>query len=362
MSGSASMYSLAGVAVAGVSAAAAATLARRERTYLPRGHASRIDTCRDPLGRALRYGCAGLTVGVEIGPDGRLRLATGDGAPARVGAPAARLDAPAARLDAPGVSASRLDASASRLDAPAAGVGAPRAGSSPTGAGPTPPGLRAAAPSPGLAVVTAGAAGPGDPAHVLGRLLFGPLQARVRGKGRVYAAAHQPFSVVLEPADGVAPARVLDALEDELVEYAGMLTRCVAGTVRHGPVLVALAGAPRGTLSARESRLFFAEGSLTDVDRRVPTSVVPLVGEHVAWTLGWDGRAEMPGEERHLLRALIAAAHAEGKRVRLFGVPERRRAVRRAFWRELHTAGADLISARDVGALRRFLRAQRAHR
>jgi hypothetical protein len=287
MSGNASMYSLAGVAVAGVSAAATATLVRRERTYIPRGHASRIDTCRNPLGRALRYGCAGVTVGIEPGPDGRLRLATGDGAPAEPVAP-------------------------------------------------------------------------GD--RTLGRLVLDPLQARVRDKGRVHAAAHQPFSVVLEPADGVAPARVLDALEDELVRYAGMLTRCAAGTIRHAPVLVALAGAPRGSLLARESRLYFAEGTLADIERRVPTAVVPLVGEHVAWRLSWDGRGEMPGEERHMLRALIASAHAEGKRVRLFGVPEKRRAVRRAFWRELHTAGADLIGARDVGSLRRFLRAQRAHR
>jgi hypothetical protein len=48
--------------------------------------------------------------------------------------------------------------------------------------------------------------------------------------------------------------------------------------------------------------------------------------------------------------------------VRVFGVPENRRAVRRAFWRELHAAGVDLIGACDVAPLRRFLRAQHAHR
>jgi hypothetical protein len=327
MSGSASMYSLAGVAVAGVSAAAAATLARRERTYLPRGHASRVDTCRDPLGRAMRYGCAGMTVGVEVGPDGRLRLA-------RAAA------SPVARESAPG------------------GATAPGAGAAEALTLPTQP-VRAA-------VATADRAGPpatsADPARTLRRLVFDPLIARVRATGRVHSAQHQPFSVVLEPAGGVAPTHVLDALEDELGEYTDMLTRCVAGRVRHGPVLMALANAPRGVLHARESRLFFAEGTLADVDRRVPTTVVPLVGEHIAWRLGWDGRGEMPGEERHMLRALIATAHAEGKRVRVFGVPETRRAVRRAYWRELHAAGVDLIGACDVASLRRFLRAQRAHR
>jgi len=342
MSGSASIYSLAGVAVAGVSMAAA-TLARRERTYLPRGHASRLDTCRDPLRRALRYGCAGLTVGVEVAADGRLRLATG--AP---GASAASAQVPAAPAGARSVGGEV-----------AAGAVAP--GTTATGATATATRPTASATRPTATRATADAA-PGDPGRTLARLVLEPLLARVRARGRVHPAQHQPFSVVLEPAGGASAAHLLDLLEEELTGYSEMLTRSRAGTVRHSAVLVALAGAPRGALSRRESRLFFAEGTLADVDTGVATSVVPLVGEHVAWRFGWDGRGEIPAEERHVLRALVAAARAEGKRVRLFGVPEKRRAVRRAYWRELHAAGVDLIGARDVATLRRFLRAQRAHR
>jgi len=342
MSGSASIYSLAGVAVAGVSMAAA-TLARRERTYLPRGHASRLDTCRDPLRRALRYGCAGLTVGVEVAADGRLRLATG--AP---GASAASAQVPAAPAGARSVGG--------EVAAGAVAPGATATGATATATRPT-----ATATRPTATRATADAA-PGDPGRTLARLVLEPLLARVRARGRVHPAQHQPFSVVLEPAGGASAAHLLDLLEEELTGYSEMLTRSRAGTVRHSAVLVALAGAPRGALSRRESRLFFAEGTLADVDTGVATSVVPLVGEHVAWRFGWDGRGEIPAEERHVLRALVAAARAEGKRVRLFGVPEKRRAVRRAYWRELHAAGVDLIGARDVATLRRFLRAQRAHR
>ena len=342
MSGSASIYSLAGVAVAGVSMAAA-TLARRERTYLPRGHASRLDTCRDPLRRALRYGCAGLTVGVEVAADGRLRLATG--AP---GASAASAQVPAAPAGARSVGGEV-----------AAGAVAP--GTTATGATASATRPTASATRPTATRATADAV-PGDPGRTLARLVLEPLLARVRARGRVHPAQHQPFSVVLEPAGGASAAHLLDLLEEELTGYSEMLTRSRAGTVRHSAVLVALAGAPRGALSRRESRLFFAEGTLADVDTGVATSVVPLVGEHVAWRFGWDGRGEIPAEERHVLRALVAAARAEGKRVRLFGVPEKRRAVRRAYWRELHAAGVDLIGARDVATLRRFLRAQRAHR
>jgi hypothetical protein len=262
---------------------------RRERTFLPRGHASRIDACRNPLARALRYGCTGLTVGVRVGARGRLLLAD------------------------PTSPATATDDGTEKEDA-------------------------------------------------LSRLVLDPLHARVRAAGRVYGNQHQPFTVVLEPADGVVTAHVLDVLDDELAGYADLLTRCAAGVVTHGPVLVALAGAPRAILDSRHTRLYFGEGTLADVDRRVPTSSVPVLGEHVAWRLGWDGRGDIPAEERHLLRTLIATAHAEGKRVRFFGVPERRRAVRQAFWRELHGAGVDLLGAHELGALRRFLRSQRAHR
>lgn len=269
---------MAGLAAAGVSTAAATTVVRRQRGYHPRAHASRVDACRDPLGRALRYGCAGLAVGVRVGPRGRIQVV--------------------------------------------------------------------------------------DTGEPLSRRVLDPLHARVRAKGRVYGddARFQPFTVVLEAAEGVAPSHLADVLDDELAGYTDMLSRCVAGTVQPGPVLVALAAAPRAILDARHSRLYFGEGTLADVDRRVATSSVPLLGEHVAWRFGWDGREEMPPEERHVLTTLVRQAHAEGKRVRIFGVPEARRAVRRAFWRELHDAGTDLMGAREVGALRRFLRGRPAHR
>ncbi|GIJ74480.1 hypothetical protein [Virgisporangium ochraceum] len=269
---------VAGLAAVGVSTAAATTVARRERSYHPRAHASRVDACRNPLGRALRYGCAGLSVGVQVGPRGRIQVV--------------------------------------------------------------------------------------DTGEPLSRLVLDPLHARVRDRGRVYGgdARYQPFTLVLEAADGVATTHVVDVLNDELAGYTDMLSRCVAGTLQPGPVLVALSGTPRAILDARHNRLYFGEGTLSDVDRRVPTSSMPLVGEHVAWRFGWDGRDEMPPEERHVLTALIRQAHAEGKRVRIFGVPEGRRTVRHAFWRELHDAGTDLVGARGVGALRRFLRGRPAHR
>ncbi|GIJ48653.1 hypothetical protein Val02_55390 [Virgisporangium aliadipatigenens] len=266
---------LAGLASIGATTAAATTVVRRERTFLPRGHAARVDTRRDPVDVALRYGCAGLTVGIAVDAQRR--------------------------------------------------------------------------------VVLAGPSGRFLRQHVLE-----PLAERVRRRGRVHAAQHEAFGVVLE-ADPNAGADLLDRLEDALVPYADLLSAVTGGALRHGHVQIMLAGAHRRALEARADRLFFAEGTLNDVGRDVPTDVVPVVAEHVAWRIGWDGRGEIAAEERYLLRSLMRAAHLEGKRVRFYGVPTGHR-IRRAFWTELHSAGADLISAENLGALRRFLRGRHAHR
>jgi hypothetical protein len=268
---------LAGLASVGATTAAATTVVRRERTFLPRGHAARVDPRRDPVGVALRYGCAGLTVGIAVDAQRRIALA-----------------------------------------------------------------------------------GPARSGRFLRQHVLEPLAERVRQRGRVHAAQHEPFTVIVE-AGGPADTDLLDRLEDALVPYADLLTAAVGGTVRYGPVQVLLTGAPRRALETRPDRLYFAEGTLNDVGRDVPTDVVPVVAEHVAWRLGWDGRDEIAAEERYLLRSLVRAAHMEGKRVRFYGVPPRH-AVRRAFWTELHSAGADLISAENLGALRRFLRGRHAHR
>jgi hypothetical protein len=144
-----------------------------------------------------------------------------------------------------------------------------------------------------------------------------------------------------------------------------MLTRFRDGTVTPGPVTVLLTGrtCPRARLTAQDDRYAFVAGTFGDVGvADAPRSLVPLVSEDVAGRFGWDGRDEMPAEERHLLRVLVRAAHADGRRVRFSGVPERPRGARLAFWRELHAAGVDLIGSPDLAALPRFLRSREVRR
>ena len=141
--------------------------------------------------------------------------------------------------------------------------------------------------------------------------------------------------------------------------HSQLFSRFRDGRIKLASVTVLLTGesAPRHLLADESDRLAFADGTFADLrDPGAPATLVPLLSEHWAWRFGWDGRFAMPAEERHLLRALVAEAHREGRGVRVYGAPQRPTAARVACWRELASAGVDLIGAESPGALARFLR------
>jgi hypothetical protein len=195
-----------------------------------------------------------------------------------------------------------------------------------------------------------------DPARTLERLVLAPLHARVPARTR--PSVHEPLCLLVELLGD--PVRTYAALDAQLRAYAPMLTRYHDGTVTPGAVTVLITGAAaaRERLAAQCDRYAFLDGTFGDLGEGSPPALVPLVSEDVAVRFGWDGHDAMPAEERHLLRVLVRAAHADGRRVRFFGVPDRPRAVRLAFWRELRAAGVDLLGSADPTALSRFLRAR----
>ncbi len=59
--------------------------------------------------------------------------------------------------------------------------------------------------------------------------------------------------------------------------------------------------------------------------------------------------------ERQKLREIVETAHAQGRRVRFWETPDRRSRARETVWRELVSAGVDLINTDDLEGLQKFL-------
>jgi hypothetical protein len=208
--------------------------------------------------------------------------------------------------------------------------------------------------------------GPGapQPGRTLRRLVLSPLFARAQARnGRLFRDQQVPFRLVVEFAGPNREAETLlrayRMLDQQLRDHAALLSRCVSGRVEPGAVTVAVAGIvdARALLAAQSRRYAFADGSFDDIGSpSAPPTLVPMISEPWTRRFGWDGCEPIPAEERHLLHAMVQAAHADGRTVRICGLPGGSRAARRAVWAELAAAGVDVIADADQRGLVSFLR------
>lgn len=203
-----------------------------------------------------------------------------------------------------------------------------------------------------------------QPGRTLRRLVLSPLFARARaGGGRLRADQLLPFRLVVEfvgpHRDADTLLRAYRMLNRQLFDHAELLSSCDDGVLEPGAVTVAVAGIvdARELLAAQRRRYAFADGSFDDIGPQAPPpSLIPMISEPWSRRFGWDGRDQISAEERHLLHAMIAAAHQDGRTVRISGLPNGSRRARRAVWDELYAAGVDVIADTDQAGLARYLR------
>lgn len=208
--------------------------------------------------------------------------------------------------------------------------------------------------------------GPGEPrpGRTVRRLVLRPLAALVAGRGgRLHPRQRRPFELVLEfTGPERNPATLLRAYENldrQLRDHPAVVSRFSHGAVTPGPVTVLIAGSvdARAVLAGQARRYAFADGTLDDVgSAAAPVHLVPALGEPWSRRFGWDGREPLSAIERHTLHGLVAEAHAEGRTVRIGGLPPRPRRVRSAFLTELHAARVDALVDSDLPPLARHLR------
>jgi glycerophosphoryl diester phosphodiesterase len=192
-----------------------------------------------------------------------------------------------------------------------------------------------------------------DPEKRLTTLYLDPLLKRVEANGgRVYRHG-PPFTLLIDVKSDAQSTYA--RLHRVLADYAAMLTVVDNGNARPGAVTVVISG-NRAAETLRKQRVRYAglDGRLGDLESDVPDHLMPLISDRWSSHFRWRGRGPISPAERQKLRAIVAKAHAQGRRVRFWATPERE-----AVWRELAAAGVDLINTDDLAGLRRFLLSSR---
>lgn len=186
--------------------------------------------------------------------------------------------------------------------------------------------------------------------RTLERLYLEPLRERVRANGgRVYPGGPE-CTLLVDVKSEAAPTYT--ALRTVLRRYGAMLTTVRGRTVTHGAVLVVVSGNRARSLMAHERARYAAlDGRLPDLGSEEPADLLPWISADWEKVFRWRGRGPFPRDEEATLRRIVADAHAAGRRVRFWNVPDRE-----AGWRVLRDAGVDLVNTDDLAGLERFLR------
>jgi len=197
---------------------------------------------------------------------------------------------------------------------------------------------------------------PGEirPERTLQALYLDPLRERIRkNEGRVYRDG-PGFTLLIDVKSAAEPT--WRRLHEILAEYREMLTTFGPSGRKDGAVLVIVSG-NRSLEQIRSQQIRYAgyDGRLTDLDSEIHADVIPLISDRWGAHFAWQGVGPMPPEERRKLADVVARAHAKGRRVRFWATPDLPGSAREAVWRELLSAGVDLINTDDLAGLRRFL-------
>jgi glycerophosphoryl diester phosphodiesterase len=190
-----------------------------------------------------------------------------------------------------------------------------------------------------------------DPERTLEALYLAPLRDHIQRHDGSVHPGRPPLLLLIDIKTGaeVTYAR----LHPLLRRYADILTMHVGDLEVEGPVVAVLSGnRPRSALLAAPVRFAGYDGRLVDLEDSggLPRTFMPLVSQEWGAVSEWSGEGVPPPQLRRELTRLADRAHAQGRRLRFWGSPDRAEV-----WRVLRDAGVDLINTDDLSGLRAFL-------
>jgi glycerophosphoryl diester phosphodiesterase len=181
-------------------------------------------------------------------------------------------------------------------------------------------------------------------------LYLKPLMERVHENGGRVHPGGKRFYLLIDIKDDAEVTYTI--LRDVLSKYAEMLTAIENGELRPGAVTVVISGnRPKIDSSEAGPRYAGLDGRVSDLNSDIPAHVMPMISDNWLSQFKWTGTGPMPTTERDKLRKIVGKAHAAGRVVRFWATPENEQV-----WRELRSAGVDLINTDQLDRLAKYLR------
>lgn len=186
------------------------------------------------------------------------------------------------------------------------------------------------------------------PSRSLEALYLAPLLAKVReNRGRVYPDG-PPVTLLIDiKSEAEATYAALHAL---LEKHAEMLTVFRASGRQSGAVTVVVSGnRSEKAMAAQSVRYAGMDGRKVNLDSEASADLIPWISENWRQLSTWDWTGPMPETVRVALADWVSRAHARGRMLRFWNVPDRPQV-----WGALLEAGVDVIGTDNLLGLQQF--------
>lgn len=188
-----------------------------------------------------------------------------------------------------------------------------------------------------------------DTKRTLSHLYLDPLQKLASGKKSIFTTGETLTLLIDFKSEAESTYAALRKL---LENHREMLTSFASGEIHTNAVTIILSGnRPREALLSEAHRFAAYDGRLADLGKNHDVAFMPLVSDNWNAHFNWKGAGEFPAGEREKLRSIVRQTHAENRRIRFWATPDTE-----AAWKELQSAGVDLINTDNLSGLATFLR------
>ncbi len=185
---------------------------------------------------------------------------------------------------------------------------------------------------------------PAPHARTLEQLYLRPLDSLIRlHGGRVYPGYEGPFWLMI---DCKTTTGTYEAIREAVRKYPSLL-----GKHDDGPVKIFLSGNRPLDLMVKDGFSGLGiDGRPDDAGKGFDSTLMPVISDHYGNWSSWKGKSPATENDLKKIRALAERVHGEGKKLRLWAIPDRQEA-----WKALMEVGVDMINTDHLNELNTYL-------
>lgn len=181
-------------------------------------------------------------------------------------------------------------------------------------------------------------------------LYLKPIEERIKQNGgTVYKGYEIPVIFMIDFKTG---GETYTELKKVLNKYKYLLTPYKNGNViKLAPLQILISGSkPYGQVAKEDTSYVTIDGTLKDLEKPEHDKIITRYSDPWPSQFSWKGNGDMPEKQKAHLKELVAAAHAKGKDIRFYGIPDKPKV-----WETLLNAGVDWINTDKLAQFHSFM-------